>query len=150
MNYNKVTLAGNLTRDPELRFTPSGKSICKFGLAINRRWKSETGEAKEETTFLDVDCFGKTAETIEQYFKKGRSIFIEGRLKLDTWDDKATGQKRSKLGVIAESFVFPDSKPDGDEAPRQIANPAAAEKGFDAMRKAAEPLTPVAEDDVPF
>src|SRR5277367_1770148 len=112
-NFNKVILAGNLTRDPELRYTPKGMAIAKFGLAINRTWKSETGESKEEVTFVDVDAFGRSAENIGQYFKKGRPILIEGRLKLDQWDDKQTGQKRSRLGIVLESFQFLDSKGGG-------------------------------------
>ena len=108
--FNKVILAGNLTRDPELRYTPSGTAIAKFGLAINRKWKdSQSGEMKEEVTFVDIDAFGKQAETIGQYLKKGRPILIEGRLKLDQWDDKQTQQKRSRLGVVLESFNFLDS-----------------------------------------
>ena len=112
-NFNKVILAGNLTRDPELRYTPKGTAIARITIAINRSWKSETGESKEEVTFVDVDAFGRTAENIGQYFKKGRPILIEGRLKLDQWDDKQTGQKRSKLGVVMENFQFMDSKVGG-------------------------------------
>src|SRR6476660_574690 len=105
-NFNKVILIGNLTRDPELRYTPKGTAIAKIGLAINRTWKTETGETKEEVTFVDIDAFGRQAETLGQYMKKGRPIMIEGRLKLDTWDDKQTKQKRSRLGVVLESFQF--------------------------------------------
>src|SRR6266436_6573568 len=108
-NFNKVILAGNLTRDPELRYTPKGMAIAKFGLAINRNWKTETGESKEEVTFVDVDAFGRQAETIAQYMKKGRPILVEGHLRLDQWDDKQTGQKRSRLGVVLDSFQFLDS-----------------------------------------
>ena len=108
-NFNKVILAGNLTRDPELRYTPKGLAIAKIGLAINRRWSNEAGEQKEDVTFVDVDAFGKQAETIGQYLKKGRPILIEGRLRYETWDDKQSGQKRSKLGVVLDSFQFLDS-----------------------------------------
>src|SRR6478672_9991265 len=108
-NYNKVILAGNLTRDPELRYTPKGMAIAKLGLAINRSWKNEAGETKEEVTFVDVDAFGRQAEVIGQYLKKGRPILMEGRLRLDQWDDKQTQQKRSKLGVVLETFSFLDS-----------------------------------------
>src|SRR3954462_10378599 len=108
-NFNKVILAGNLTRDPELRYTPKGTAIAKLGLAINRTWRNEAGETKEEVTFVDVDAFGRTAETIGQYLKKGRPILIEGRLKLDTWEDKQTHQKKSKLVVVLETFTFLDS-----------------------------------------
>ena len=113
-NYNKVILMGNLTRDPELRYTPKGTAIAEIGLAINRKWKSETGEAKEEVTFVDVSAFGRTAEDIAQYLKKGRPIMIEGRLKFDQWDDKRLA-KRSKLGVVCESFEFLDSGNRGAE-----------------------------------
>ena len=107
--FNKVIIAGNLTRDPELRYTPSGTAIAKFGLAVNRRWKDQNGEQKEETTFVDVDAFGKQAELIGQYMKKGRPLLVEGRLKLDTWEDKQTQQKRSRLGIVLEGMTFLDS-----------------------------------------
>src|SRR5207302_5141317 len=129
-SFNRVILAGNLTRDPELRYTPKGLAIAKIGLAINRNYTLESGEKKEEVTFVDVDAFGRQAETIGQYFKKGRPILIEGRLKLDQWDDKQTGAKRSKLGVVMENFQFMDSKSSGGEggapeAPRSRPAPAA-------------------------
>src|SRR2546421_806233 len=114
-NFNKVILAGNLTRDPELRYTPKGTAIAKFGLAVNRTWKTETGETKEEVTFVDVDAFGRQAETIAQYMKKGSPFLMEGRLRLDQWDDKQTGQKRSRLGIVLEGFQFLSSgtRPEG-------------------------------------
>ena len=90
-SFNKVILVGNLTRDPELRYTPKGTAIAKVGLAVNRVWTNEAGEKKEEVTFIDVDVFGRTAENVGQYMRKGRPILIEGRLKLDQWDDKTTG-----------------------------------------------------------
>jgi single-strand DNA-binding protein len=105
-NFNKVLLMGNLTRDPEVRYTPKGTAIATIGLAVNRVWTTESGEKKEEVTFVDVDVWGRQAETIGQYMAKGRPIFIEGRLKLDQWDDKESGQKRSKLKVVCESFQF--------------------------------------------
>ena len=112
-NYNKVILMGNLTRDPEVRYTSGGTAIAKLGMAVNRRWKNQEGQMQEETTFVDVDAFGRQAETIGQYLKKGRPVMVEGRLKLDQWDDKQTGQKRSKLGVVLENFQFLDSRGDG-------------------------------------
>ena len=112
-NFNKVILAGNLTRDPELRYTPKGTAIAKIGLAINRSWKTETGETREEVTFVDIDAFGKQAELIGQYFKKGKPILMEGRLKLDTWDDKQSGQKRSKLKVVGEGLQLLGGRPGG-------------------------------------
>lgn len=152
-NFNKVILMGNLTRDPELRYTPKGTAIAKIGLAINRTWKNEAGESKEEVTFVDVEAFGRTAENIGQYFKKGRPIFIEGRLRLDQWDDKQTGQKRSKLGVILENFQFMDSKGGGaggseggaPEAPRSRPAPSAPK-----TESPDSDSPPHAEDDVPF
>jgi single-strand DNA-binding protein len=141
MNLNKVTIAGNLTRDPELRFSPKGLAICKFGVAINRTWKGESGDQKEEATFIDVDGFGRTAEAVAQYFKKGKPIYVEGRLKLDQWDDKQSGQKRSKLGVVMESFQFvggkSESEPAASPSPRKEHDPQPP------------PLPPV-DDDVPF
>jgi single-strand DNA-binding protein len=147
-NFNKVILAGNLTRDPELRYTPKGTAIARIGLAINRTWKSETGENKEEVTFVDVEAFGKTAEVIGQYFKKGKPILMEGRLKLDTWDDKQTNQKVSKLRVVMEGFQFidgnrgADASPGGSPRPARAATPPPEPNG--------EPDAPAVEDDVPF
>ena len=112
-NYNKVILMGNLTRDPEVRYTSGGTAIAKLGIAINRYWSNKDGQKQEETTFVDVDAFGRQAETIGQYLKKGRPIMVEGRLKLDQWDDKQTGQKRSKLGVVLDRFEFIDSRSEG-------------------------------------
>ena len=150
-SFNKVILVGNLTRDPELRYTPKGLAIAKIGLAVNRTWKSETGESKEEVTFVDIDAFGKQAETIGQYLKKGRPILVEGRLRLDQWDDKQTGQKRSRLGVVMEGFQFLDSGNRGEsgaEAPRRPAAATAAPAGAPAPT---EPEAPELEqDDVPF
>src|SRR5574340_92921 len=109
-NFNKVILAGNLTRDPEMRYTPKGTAVAKITLAINRTWKSETGESKEEVTFVDVESFGRQAEVIAQYMKKGRPFLVEGRLRLDQWEDKNTHQKQSKLRVVLETFSFLDSR----------------------------------------
>ena len=148
-NFNKVILAGNLTRDPEVRYTPKGTAIAKLGMAINRTWKSETGETKEEVTFVDVDAFGRQAEVISQYLKKGRPILVEGRLKLDQWDDKQTGQKRSRLGVVLEGFQFLDSgrgDGGGGRGPSSSPPPAAS-----APPNGPEPEGPAPEeDDVPF
>src|SRR5690554_1904058 len=118
-SFNKVILAGNLTRDPELRYTHKGTAIAKIGLAVNRTWRNEAGETKEEVTFVDVDCFGRTAENVGQYMRKGSAMLVEGRLKLDTWDDKQSGQKRSKLGVVAETIQFLGSpRNDGSQPER--------------------------------
>jgi single-strand DNA-binding protein len=148
-NFNKVILAGNLTRDPELRYTPKGTAVARIGLAINRKWKSETGEMKEDVTFVDVDAFGKTAETIGQYLKKGRPILIEGRLRYETWEDKQTKQKRSKLGVVMETFQFLDSGGGrgGDASEAPPARPAAASA---PAPESGEAEAPHEGDDVPF
>src|SRR5215472_11664283 len=151
-SFNKVILVGNLTRDPELRYTPKGTAIAKIGLAVNRVWRNEAGETKEEVTFVDVDVFGRTAENVGQYMRKGRPILIEGRLKLDQWDDKQTGQKKSKLAVIAETVQFLGSATggsnEGGAPPVQRATRPAA-----ATAPAAEPVEgdgPPDSDDVPF
>lgn len=115
-SYNKVLLIGNLTRDPEMRVTPGGLSICKFGLAVNRNFTTKDGEQREETTFVDIDAFGKQAETIAKYMSKGRPLFVEGRLRLDQWEDKNSGEKRSRLGIVLEGFQFIGSKGDGDSS----------------------------------
>lgn len=109
-NLNKVMLIGNLTRDPELKHTPRGAAVAEFGLAINRVWNDESGQRREEATFVDVTCWGRMAEVIAEYVRRGDPLFIEGRLQLDQWEDKATSQKRSKLRVIGESFEFLKSK----------------------------------------
>jgi len=105
-SFNKVILMGNLTRDPELRYTSSGYAIANLAIATNRKWKDQEGNPKEEVTYIDISAFGKQAEVIGQYFQKGKGIHIEGRLKLDQWEDKSTGQKRSRLGVVLERFEF--------------------------------------------
>ena len=149
-NFNKVILAGNLTRDPEMRYTPKGTAVARIGLAINRTWKSETGETKEEVTFVDVEAFGRQAEVIAQYMKKGRPFLVEGRLKLDQWEDKNTHQKQSKLKVVLEGFSFIDSNRGDSTAPASTRTAAAA------AAPAAAPAAPEAEapepehDDVPF
>jgi single-strand DNA-binding protein len=109
MNLNKALIAGNLTRDPELRYTPKGTPLTEISLAINCTWTNE-GQKKEETTFLDVALWGRTAEIAEQYLHKGSPAFIEGRLQFDTWDDKQTGQKRSRLRVVGENIQLLGSR----------------------------------------
>jgi single-strand DNA-binding protein len=137
-SYNKVLLMGNLTRDPELRHTSGNNAVCNLGLAVNRRFRTADGENREETTFVDCEAWGRTAETLSRYLTKGRPVFIEGRLKLDTWEDKSDGSKRSKLRVVVEGFQFIDSRGDsggggGGGAPAS----AGAGDAFDA-------------DDIPF
>jgi single-strand DNA-binding protein len=157
-NLNRVDLMGNLTRDPELKFTPKGTPVCQIGIAINRFWKNEQGEKMEETTFVDVESFGRQAEVIAEHFKKGTPIFITGRLKQDSWDDKQTGQKRYKMKVIAEAFEFLGGKREID---RPEADAAAAQRGQRASAppprrpstpppKPQDPDLDQPEDDIPF
>lgn len=139
-SFNKVILIGNLTKDPELKYTPKGTAVAKIGIAVNRTWKNEAGEKMEEVTFVDVNVFGRTAENVGQYMRKGRPILIEGRLRLDQWDDKQTGQKKSKLGVVAETVQFLGGRDDGDE--RKPASSAAPD--------AKSPAENLESDAVPF
>lgn len=113
-NLNRVLLIGNLTRDPEVRYTPKGTAVAEIGLAVNRIYSGEDGEKKEETTFVDVTLWARQAEIAGQYLKKGRPVFIEGRLQLDTWDDKQTGQKRSRLRVVSENLQLLGSRQEGE------------------------------------
>ena len=112
-SFNKVILLGNLTRDPEVRYTPKGTAVTELGMAVNRVYTAENGEKREDTTFVDVTLWGRTAEIAGEYLKKGRPVFIEGRLQLDTWDDKQSGQKRSKLKVVGEGLQLIGSRPGG-------------------------------------
>jgi single-strand DNA-binding protein len=105
-SYNKVLLMGNLTRDPEMRYTPGGMALARLGLAVNRVFTDKNNQKREEVTFIDIDVWGRQAEIAQQYLSKGRPVFVEGRLKLDQWDDKQTGQKRSKLLVVADRIQF--------------------------------------------
>src|SRR6202521_3623391 len=151
-NLNKVFLIGNLTRDPDVRYTPKGTAVADFGLAVNRSVPSEDGERREEVTFIDITLWGRQAEIAEQYLKKGRSVFIEGRLQLDSWDDKQTGQKRSKLKVVGENMQMLGSRPggggstgggdeEGSSAPRSSSKSAPPPK--------AAPAAPD-DDEIPF
>lgn len=140
-SYNRVILLGNLTRDPELRTTPNGTSICRFSIAASRQFRNADGSAREEVVFVEIDSFGKQAETIARYMAKGRPILVEGRLRLDQWESQ-NGEKRSRLMVVAENFQFLGSpKQDGsgfsDGIPEMTnfeekSRPAAA-KGAPAM-----------------
>lgn len=153
-NLNKVMIMGNLTRDPELRYTPSNTPVVQIGIAVNRRWRSNEGEQQEETTFIDCEGWGRTAEVINEYLRKGRPIFVEGRLKLDQWDDKE-GNKRSKLKVVIETFQFVDSK-GGDEGGGGGGYNSGGGGGgrrSGGSRSSAptnEPHQPVDEEDIPF
>ncbi len=159
-SYNKVLLLGNLTRDPELRVTPKGTPVCQFGLAVNRQFKDETGQTREEVTFVDLEAWGKQAETIAKYLTKGRPLFVEGRLKLDQWDDKASGQKRSKLKVVLENFQFLGGREGGPGGAPGGGAASGGEEGVDQTveRSAPAPRAPGKppaapagmDEDVPF
>jgi len=153
-SYNKVILLGNLTRDPELRYTPKGTAVARLGLAVNRTYKTDSGESKEEVTFLDVDAWGKQAELISQYLRKGNPLFVEGRLRLDQWDDKQTGQKRSAIKVVLENFQFVGGRAEGGTGGGGGAPSAPPSRPPARPANPAEPPTsdgpPPEEDDVPF
>jgi single-strand DNA-binding protein len=149
-NLNRVLLIGNLTRDPELRYTPKGTPVTDFGLAVSRIYSGEDGEKKEETTFVDVTLWARQAEIAGQYLKKGRPVFIEGRLQLDTWDDKQTGQKRSRLRVVGENIQLLGSRPEGDAS---SSAPPPRRPSTAAPPSRPEPRDPdldVEPDDIPF
>jgi len=156
-NFNKVILLGNLTRDPQLKYLPSQTAVAEFGLAVNRKYRTQNGEDREEVTFVDCTAFGKQAEILNQYCSKGRPLFIEGRLKFDSWEDKQGGGKRSKLTVVIENFQLLGGRSDagggnqghGDEEqrsqrpapPRNRPAPAESPIGEEPQFK---------EDDIPF
>ena len=135
-NLNKVFLLGNLTRDPELRYMPSGSPVANFGLATNRRYTGQDGQKKEDVTFVDIEAFAKTAELCQQYLSKGRQVLIEGRLKYRTWESQ-DGQKRNKLSVVAERVTFLGGR-GGEGGPRPT------------QPKKEEPRFAPDDDDVPF
>ena len=152
-SYNKVFLMGNLTSDPETRVTPGGLTITKLGLAVNRRYRTKEGEQREETTFVDIDAFGAQAETIQKYCTKGSGLFVEGRLRLDQWQDKTSGENRSKLGVVLDNFQFIGGRgSDGDHRGGE------SDEGYTQSsppKRTSRPAAPAAtdefsDDDVPF
>ena len=142
-NLNKVLLLGNVTRDPEVRYTPKGSAVCDLGVAVNRNYTTDSGEKREEVTFVDVTLWGRTAEVASEYLKKGRPVFVEGRLQMDTWDDKQTGQKRTRLRVVAENMQLLGGRPPGGgEASGESRQASAPPK----KSAASEPD----EDEIPF
>jgi single-strand DNA-binding protein len=151
-NLNRVLLIGNLTRDPEIRYTPKGTAVADLGLAISRVLNTEEGERREEVTYVDVVLWARLAEIADQYLKKGRPVFIEGRLQLDTWDDKQTGQKRSRLRVVAENMQLLGSRSDSEAAasttaPRRAPGPAAPAP---RPQQPKDPDLDAEPDDIPF
>lgn len=164
-NLNKVMLIGNVTRDPEIKYTPKGSAVTDLGIAVNRVFTPDGGEKREETTFVDVTLWGRQAEIAGEYCKKGRSIYIEGRLQLDSWEDKASGQKRSKLRVVGETFQLLGPRPGGaggsggsaggeeeySERPPQRREPQGGGTGggYSSGRSSAQ-QPPLEDDDIPF
>ena len=153
-------LMGNLTRDPELRYLPNNTAVVNFGMAMNRQWRGQEGEQRDETTFVDCSAFARTAEVINQYLKKGRPIFIEGRLKYEQWQDRESGANRSRLSVVVENFQFIDSR-GGDSAGEggqyqavgaasPPASPPADPRSVGGPAPEAEPHKAVDEADIPF
>lgn len=160
-NLNKVMIIGNVTRDPEIKYTPKGSAVTDLGIAVNRVYTPEGGEKREETTFVDVTLWGRQAEIAGEYCKKGRSIYIEGRLQLDTWEDKTSGQKRSKLRVVGENFQLLGPRPGGggsssggdeeySDRPARREQPQGGGGGGFSRGGNTTAQPPIEEDDIPF
>ncbi|MCB1064210.1 MAG: single-stranded DNA-binding protein [Verrucomicrobiae bacterium] len=170
-SLNKVMLIGNLTRDPEVRYTPKGTAVTDIGLAVNRNYTTDNGEKREETTFVDVTLWGRQAEIAGQYMKKGRPIYIEGRLQMDTWQDKQTGQNRTRLKIVGDAFQFLGGKDDGggsggggghqqsyggqdggdrQQQPQYDSRPAPSESGGGAPSHGGGADFSEEDDDIPF
>ena len=156
-NLNKVMLIGNLTRDPDLKFTPGNQAVCEIGLAVNRKYRTKDGEDREETTFVDCEAWGKQAEVLKQYMAKGKPLFVEGRLKLDTWEDK-DGGKRSKMRVVIENFQFLGGPGGGGGGERYVSDESGASRGGSrggrapaaSGARAASAHQDVPEEEIPF
>jgi single-strand DNA-binding protein len=150
-SFNKVILLGNLTRDPEVRYTPKGSAVCDLGIAVNRVYTTEGGEKREEVTFVDVVLWARLAEIAGEYLRKGRPVFIEGRLQMDSWDDKQTGQKRTKLRVVGESMQLLGGRPGGATSETADEDRVATSAG---SKTAAPPKSTKAtepdDDEIPF
>ena len=149
-NFNKVILIGNLTRDPEVKYTPKGTAVTELGLAVNRVYVADSGERREEATFIDVTLWGKQAELAGQYLKKGRPVLIEGRLQTDTWEDKQTGQKRSRLRVVGESMQFLDRKSENSGGGGFRSDSPAYQKSQEAPSATMREEPSDIDDDIPF
>lgn len=146
-SFNKVMLMGNLTRDIELRHTSGNMAVANIGLAVNRRFKTQSGEQRDETTFVDCEAWGRTAEVMAQYLSKGRPVFIEGRLKLDSWQDQQ-GQNRSKLRVVVENFQFIDAG--GAGGPGGGGGGGGGSRQYSQGASQNDDLPPITDDDIPF
>jgi single-strand DNA-binding protein len=148
-SFNKVILLGNLTRDPEVRYTPKGTAVTDLGLAVNRTYTADNGEKREEVTFVDVTFWGRTAEVAGEYLKKGRPVFVEGRLQLDSWDDKQSGQKRTKLKVIGENMQMLGAPRGGGAGGGDEESSGGSRSSRPAPPPKAAPSAPD-EDEIPF
>jgi single-strand DNA-binding protein len=149
-NLNRVLLIGNLTRDPEVRYTPKGTAVTDIGIAVNRVYSGDDGEKKEETTFVDVTLWGRQAEVAQEYLKKGRPVFVEGRLQLDTWDDKQTGQKRSRLRVVAENMQMLGSRGENEGGPSAPGTQRRTAPPPSQRQTPKDPDLDAEPDDIPF
>ncbi len=152
-SYNKVILMGNLTRDPELRQSQSGMAICRFSIAVNRSFTGQDGNLRDEICYIDIDCFGRTAENISKYFSKGKPILVEGRLRQDSWEDKETNKTRTKIVVVLERFEFVGGNRDNssDDGAGASSGGASYKRTSPSTRPAtAERVEDLEDDDVPF
>lgn len=153
-NLNLVQLMGNLTRDPEIEYTPKGTAVAKFGIAINKYWTNDAGEKMESTTFVEVNFWGKSAETIGEFCKKGNPLYVQGELKLDQWEDKQTGQKRSKLYVVGSTFQLLSRRegkaPKDEDAPPRTSTGRQSSQAPARQQPARDPDLDPDQDDIPF
>jgi single-strand DNA-binding protein len=162
-SLNKVLLIGNLTRDPDVRYTPKGTAVADVSMAINRVWTNDSGQRQEETIFVDVTLWGRQAEIAQQYLHKGRPLFVEGRLQMDTWEDKQTGQKRSKLKIVAENIQLLGPRENGgaqrdssgSDNESSTRRGSAQNRSQSTQRHQPQPPAdaddaPLSEDDIPF
>ena len=147
-SFNKVILLGNLTRDPEVRYTPKGSAVCDLGIAVNRVYTTDAGEKREEVTYVDVVLWSRLAEIAGEYLKKGRPVFIEGRLQMDSWEDKQSGQKRTKLRVVGETLQLLGSR-QGGSAPAEAEDGDRQSSRPSPPPKSSAPAQPN-EDEIPF
>src|SRR5881296_1884851 len=149
-SFNKVILLGNLTRDPEVRYTPKGSAVCDLGFAVNRVYTTDSGERREDVTYVDVVLWARLAEIAGEYLKKGRPVFIEGRLQLDTWDDKQSGKKSSKMRVVGETMQLISSRGEPERGGGEYPPPSRSPSKPPAQKPPADPDLDQEEDDIPF
>ena len=164
-SFNRVTLMGNVTRDPQIKHLPSNTTVADFGLAMSRRYKTAAGEDREEVCFVDCSAFGRQAEVIGQYCRKGKPLFVEGRLKFDQWDDKTSGARRNKISVVVENFQFVGGPGDGENGPAPLtgrqhtldearepthANASAETPKRKSVKKSSDETERITEADIPF